>query len=256
MASATRMSTHARTNTTDDTATPARRARRRADRRRAEPRNATPAGGLAPSPALGQRVKEDQSGRSLLACAAPSSTPDAETMSMLAACFRRSAAMQAPALRLGAARAALPALAVRSMSTVPTVTTSAGNVVPVDKYFDDESLVAHQARVRHADPANRTFNYTMVGGARFLGASAARLLVVKFLAAMNPAADVLALASLEVDISSLSAGNCMIVKWRGKPVFVRARTGPRRNAVERERLFSSVPRSIRAQPCWTVDEIV
>ena len=65
----------------------------------------------------------------------------------------------------------------------------------------------------------------MIGGARFLGASAARLLVVKFLSAMNPAADVLALASLEVDISSLEPGNCMIVKWRGKPVFVRARTG-------------------------------
>jgi len=113
---------------------------------------------------------------------------------------------------------------VRASSTVPTVTTSSGNVVPVDKYFDDESLVAHQARVRHADPANRTFNYTMIGGARFLGASAARLLVVKFLAAMNPAADVLALASLEVDISSLEPGNCTIVKWRGKPVFVRART--------------------------------
>jgi len=113
---------------------------------------------------------------------------------------------------------------LRHSSTVPTVTTSSGNVVPVDKYFDDESLVAHQARVRHADPANRTFNYTMIGGARFLGASAARLLVVKFLAAMNPAADVLALASLEVDISNLQEGNCMIVKWRGKPVFVRART--------------------------------
>ena len=79
--------------------------------------------------------------------------------------------------------------------------------------------------MRHADPSNRTFNYTMIGGARFLGASAARLLVVKFLSAMNPAADVLALASLEVDISSLEPGNCMIVKWRGKPVFVRARTG-------------------------------
>jgi ubiquinol-cytochrome c reductase iron-sulfur subunit len=107
---------------------------------------------------------------------------------------------------------------------VPTVTTSYGSVVPVDKYFDDESLVAHQARVRHDNPANRTFNYTMIGGARFLGASAGRLLVVKFLAAMNPAADVLALASLEVDISNLEPGNCMIVKWRGKPVFVRART--------------------------------
>ena len=81
--------------------------------------------------------------------------------------------------------------------------------------------------MRHSDPANRTFNYTMIGGARFMGASAARLLAVKFLAAMNPAADVLALASLEVDISNLSTGNCMIVKWRGKPVFIRARTGAR-----------------------------
>ena len=150
------------------------------------------------------------------------------TMSLVAACLRRSAAMQAPALR-SATRAAIPALGqLRSMSSVPTVTTSSGNVVPVDKYFDDESLVAHQARVRHADPANRTFNYTMIGGARFIGASAARLLVVKFLAAMNPAADVLALASLEVDISKLEPGNCMIVKWRGKPVFVRNRTGAHR----------------------------
>ena len=97
----------------------------------------------------------------------------------------------------------------------------------MDKFFESESLVAHQARVRHADPANRTFNYTMIGGARFMGASAARLLAVKFLAAMNPAADVLALASLEVDIGNLQPGNCMIVKWRGKPVFVRSRTGAR-----------------------------
>jgi len=112
----------------------------------------------------------------------------------------------------------------RVLSSVPTVTTNDGSVVPVDKFFDRESLVEHQARVRHDNPANRTFNYTMVGGARFIGASAARLLAVKFLANMNPAADVLALASLEVDISKLEPGNCMIVKWRGKPVFVRART--------------------------------
>jgi len=139
---------------------------------------------------------------------------------MLSALSRRACA--APRLASPALRSAVCGL--RHSSTVPTVTTSSGNVVPVDKYFDDESLVAHQARVRHADPANRTFNYTMIGGARFLGASAARLLVVKFLAAMNPAADLLALASLEVDISNLQEGNCMIVKWRGKPVFVRART--------------------------------
>ena len=43
-------------------------------------------------------------------------------------------------------------------------------VVPVDKYFDDESLMAHQARVRHDDPANRTFNYTMIGAQTWLPA--------------------------------------------------------------------------------------
>jgi ubiquinol-cytochrome c reductase iron-sulfur subunit len=131
--------------------------------------------------------------------------------------LRRTPALQGLAVR--SLRAATPA-----QSSVPTVVNDSGAAVPVDKYVETESLVAHQARVRHADPANRTFNYTMLGGSRFLGASAARLLAVKFLAAMNPAADVLALASLEVDISKLEPGNCMIVKWRGKPVFVRART--------------------------------
>ena len=63
------------------------------------------------------------------------------------------------------------------------------------------------------------------GGARFIGASIGRLVAVKFLAQMNPSADVLAMASLEIDISNLKPGNAMIVKWRGKPVFVRSRTG-------------------------------
>ena len=61
-------------------------------------------------------------------------------------------------------------------------------------------------------------------GAKFIGASVGRLAVVKFLAAMNPSADVMALANVEVDISGLSPGNGICVKWRGKPVFVRART--------------------------------
>lgn len=58
-----------------------------------------------------------------------------------------------------------------------------------------------------------------------MAASAWRLILIKFLAQMNPAADVLALASLEVDISKLQTGDCMTVKWRGKPVFIRARSG-------------------------------
>jgi ubiquinol-cytochrome c reductase iron-sulfur subunit len=41
---------------------------------------------------------------------------------------------------------------------------------------------------------------------------------------MNPAADTLALASTEIDLSSLEEGQSKTVKWRGKPVFVRHRT--------------------------------
>ena len=47
---------------------------------------------------------------------------------------------------------------------------------------------------------------------------------VQFLNSMNPAADVEALASLEVDVSSIKPGESKTIMWRGKPVFVRHRT--------------------------------
>ncbi|MGZ3399649.1 MAG: ubiquinol-cytochrome c reductase iron-sulfur subunit, partial [Caulobacteraceae bacterium] len=41
---------------------------------------------------------------------------------------------------------------------------------------------------------------------------------------MNPSADVLALASIEFDLSKVQQGQQVVVKWQGKPVFVRYRT--------------------------------
>ena len=41
---------------------------------------------------------------------------------------------------------------------------------------------------------------------------------------MNPDASTLAMASTEVDLSSIPAGQIVTVKWRGKPVFIRHRT--------------------------------
>lgn len=41
---------------------------------------------------------------------------------------------------------------------------------------------------------------------------------------MNPAADTLALASTEVDVSKIAEGQAITVTWRGKPVFIRHRT--------------------------------
>ncbi|NRB11281.1 MAG: ubiquinol-cytochrome c reductase iron-sulfur subunit [Rickettsiaceae bacterium] len=41
---------------------------------------------------------------------------------------------------------------------------------------------------------------------------------------LNPSADVLALSSIEVDISNIEPGQTRTVKWRGKPIFIKHRT--------------------------------
>lgn len=42
---------------------------------------------------------------------------------------------------------------------------------------------------------------------------------------MSASADVLALASAEFDVSAVPVGTTITVKWRGKPIFIRHRTG-------------------------------
>ncbi len=49
-------------------------------------------------------------------------------------------------------------------------------------------------------------------------------LAYPFVNQMNPAADTLALSSIEVDVSGIEEGQAITVKWRGKPVFIRHRT--------------------------------
>lgn len=57
-----------------------------------------------------------------------------------------------------------------------------------------------------------------------VGAVGTALAVWPFIDQMNPAADTLALASTEVDISQIEVGQSITVIWRGKPVFIRHRT--------------------------------
>ncbi len=45
-----------------------------------------------------------------------------------------------------------------------------------------------------------------------------------FVDSLNPSAEVLALASTEVDLSPIQPGQSITVMWRGKPVFIRHRT--------------------------------
>ncbi len=67
----------------------------------------------------------------------------------------------------------------------------------------------------------RDFIHVAAGGMAAVGAAAS---LWPFIDQMNPAADTLALSSIEVDISQIDVGSAIVVKWRGKPVFIRHRT--------------------------------
>ena len=45
-----------------------------------------------------------------------------------------------------------------------------------------------------------------------------------FINSMNPSADVLAMSTVEQDISTVKPGQSVKIKWRGLPVFIRRRT--------------------------------
>ncbi|KAG6429311.1 hypothetical protein SASPL_107360 [Salvia splendens] len=92
---------------------------------------------------------------------------------------------------------------------------------PSSKIVYDEH---NHERYPPGDPSKRAFAYFVLTGGRFVYASLARLLVLKFVLSMSASKDVLALASLEVNLSSIEPGTTVTVKWRGKPVFIRRRT--------------------------------
>ena len=71
------------------------------------------------------------------------------------------------------------------------------------------------------DGNRRDFLYVATAGT---GAVVAGAAVWPLVDQMNPSADVRALASIEVDVSSVEPGTQITVKWRGKPVFIRRRT--------------------------------
>ena len=76
----------------------------------------------------------------------------------------------------------------------------------------------------HADDhagTRRDFLYYATAGAGVVATGAA---VWPLVNQMNPSADTRALASIMVDISGVTAGTQITVKWRGKPVFIRRRT--------------------------------
>jgi ubiquinol-cytochrome c reductase iron-sulfur subunit len=71
------------------------------------------------------------------------------------------------------------------------------------------------------DPNRRDFIHI---AAAVAAVGAVGSLAWPFIDQMNPAGDTLALASIEFDTSKVELGQQVVLKWRGKPLFVRHRT--------------------------------
>ncbi len=73
----------------------------------------------------------------------------------------------------------------------------------------------------HSEPTRRDFLMVATGA---LGAVGAAAVAWPFINNLNPAADTLALSTIEVNVTPIAVGQAVTVKWRGKPVFIRHRT--------------------------------
>jgi ubiquinol-cytochrome c reductase iron-sulfur subunit len=81
----------------------------------------------------------------------------------------------------------------------------------------------------HGDPTRRDFLMVATGA---LGAVGVAATAWPFINNLNPAADTLALSTVEVNVQPIAVGQAVTVKWRGKPLFIRHRTPEEIKAAE------------------------
>jgi len=102
----------------------------------------------------------------------------------------------------------------------------------------------------------KVFSYLMTATVGACSAVTAKSAVVKLVTYLSPSRDVLALSKVEVKLSEIPPGKSAIVKWRGKPLFVRHRTQQEidsANSVNLSELRDPEPDSARVtKPEWLI----
>ncbi|PSS00650.1 Rieske [2Fe-2S] iron-sulfur domain-containing protein [Coniella lustricola] len=116
----------------------------------------------------------------------------------------------------------------RSLST-SAARAAAGSSASYESPFKGERTTTRIPDFSHyasksAPTKNLTYQYFIVGGFGAITAMGAKSTIQEFLKNMSASADVLAMAKVEVDLASIPEGKNVIIKWRGKPVFIRHRT--------------------------------
>ncbi|CAD6499179.1 BgTH12-04831 [Blumeria graminis f. sp. triticale] len=121
----------------------------------------------------------------------------------------------------------------RSITSIPVRTISSSVTRPEASYYESPfkgesktTQIPNFSKYKSATGTNSNlvFQYFMVGTMGALTAAGAKATVQDFLVNMSASADVLAMAKVEVDLAAIPQGKNMLIKWRGKPVFIRHRT--------------------------------
>ncbi|KAI0013036.1 ubiquinol cytochrome reductase transmembrane region-domain-containing protein [Xylariaceae sp. FL0662B] len=130
------------------------------------------------------------------------------------------------ALARGVSRSCSRINAVRALSTSTQLNDAAGSYSSPFKGESKSTKIPDFGRYMSKGSANTNllFQYFMVGTMGAITAAGAKSTVQEFLKNMSASADVLAMAKVEVDLNAIPEGKNVIIKWRGKPVFVRHRT--------------------------------
>jgi ubiquinol-cytochrome c reductase iron-sulfur subunit len=98
----------------------------------------------------------------------------------------------------------------------------------------------HSSAPHTTEAEGETRRDFLVLAAQAMGGVGVAAAIWPFVDSMNPSKDVLALSSIEVDLSAIQPGQSIKVMWRGKPVFVRNRT-PEEVKVAEETPMSDLP---------------
>ncbi|KAL2126925.1 hypothetical protein VTI74DRAFT_11602 [Chaetomium olivicolor] len=123
------------------------------------------------------------------------------------------------------AAARLPT-AVRAVSTTPALRGDASSSFESPFKGEPRTKVPDFSKYmsKGSGGSNALFSYFMVGTLGAISAAGAKSTIQEFLVNMSASADVLAMAKVEVDLNAIPEGKNVIIKWRGKPVFIRHRT--------------------------------
>lgn len=107
--------------------------------------------------------------------------------------------------------------------------------VPSFDYYRRESTKNPESISNDTEVSRKAFTYVMVAGMTVPMAYAAKNIAAKMVSTLSPSLDVLAMAKIEVKLSDIPEGQNMVLKWRGKPLFVRHRTA---DEISREQAVS------------------